>query len=142
MLIACSTDGILVANNLERKDITHLIDEPDGKFVAKIVRRRVPINNATDVLGWIKFDENTGIVELTNLRAQLSRSFLDIGCSTKKNSKGLAGAHGEGAKAGALVLVREGYGVVYDASGFNWRFFSLVPRTFKTRSQRPDCTVA
>jgi hypothetical protein len=110
-----------------------LIDEADGKFVAKIVRRGVPIKNATDLLGWINFDENTGVVEITNLRVQLARSFLDIGYSTKKNSKGLAGAHGEGAKAGALVLVREGYGVVYEASGFNWRFCFPPAKAFRNK---------
>jgi len=108
-----------------------LIDEADGKFIAKIVRRGVPIKNAADLLGWIKFDEHTGVVEITNLRAQLARSFLDIGYSTKKDSKELAGAHGEGAKVGALVLVREGYGVIYEASGFNWRFYFPPLKDFR-----------
>jgi hypothetical protein len=80
------------------------------------------------LLGWIRFDSGTGLIEITNCNAQLGPTFIDIGGSTKKKSNALAGGYGEGAKIAALILTRDGYQVQYQSTSFNWKFYLGGPK--------------
>src|SRR6266487_3996847 len=109
---------------LTRRDITHEIESSDHHFVAKVIRRGQQHPDGTPtLLGWIRFDSGTGVIEITNCNAQLGPSFVDIGRSTKKKSNALAGGYGEGAKIAALILTRDGYQFQYQATSFNWKFY-------------------
>ncbi|KAH9206335.1 hypothetical protein DL95DRAFT_315740 [Leptodontidium sp. 2 PMI_412] len=115
--------------NLTRRDITHEIENSDHHFVAKVIRRGQQRPDGTPtVLGWVRFDSGTGVIEMTNCNAQLGSSFVDIGGSTKTKSNALAGGYGEGAKIAALILTRDGYQVQYQATSFNWKFYLGGPK--------------
>ncbi len=73
-------------------------------------------------LGFIRFLKDKGQLELTNFGASLSKESLDLGVSSKRSNRNMAGAHGEGFKVASLVMVREGYPVRYESSKFYWRF--------------------
>ena len=74
------------------------------------------------MLGYIRFVEDKGTLELTNFGAQLSRKSLDLGATSKRDKTHLAGTHGEGFKVAALVMARHGYQVRFEASSYYWSF--------------------
>ena len=74
------------------------------------------------MLGFIRYKEKGGILELTNFKARLSRTTLDLGVTSKGEKDYLAGTHGEGFKIAALVMVRTGYQARIEASSYYWRF--------------------
>ena len=78
--------------------------------------------NTGKLLGFIRYEEKTGRLELVNFRAQLSLSSLALGYTTKQNQGKLAGCHGEGFKLAALVFLRKGYAVHIAASSHYWKF--------------------
>lgn len=80
------------------------------------VEARHPITGK--LLGYIRYADGT--LELTNFDAQLKRSTLDIGESSKQGNSQAAGMHGEGYKWASLVMVRNNYRVHYEASEFYW----------------------
>lgn len=87
----------------------------DKKFDAKdvyTIEARHP--RTKRLLGFISWEN--GVLEFTNFGAQLSRSSLDMGKTTKRQKDDLAGIHGDGFKVASLVMVRKGYKVRYEAS--------------------------
>lgn len=60
------------------------------------------------LLGFIRFREKEGDLELTNFKAQLSRKALDLGVTSKRMKANQAGTHGEGFKVASLVMARSG----------------------------------
>jgi hypothetical protein len=74
------------------------------------------------LLGFIRYEEETGTLELVNFGAELPLSSLALGYTTKQNQAKLAGCHGEGFKLAALVMLRKGYAVNISASGHYWNF--------------------
>jgi hypothetical protein len=74
------------------------------------------------LLGFIRFREKEGDLELTNFKAQLSRKALDLGVTSKRMKANQAGTHGEGFKVASLVMARSGYQVRYEASSHYWTF--------------------
>ncbi|PVH68501.1 hypothetical protein DL98DRAFT_380416, partial [Cadophora sp. DSE1049] len=75
-----------------------------------------------ELLGYIRYVEDKGTLELTNFGAQLSRKSLDLGATSKRDKTHLAGTHGEGFKVAALVMARHGYQVRFEASSYYWSF--------------------
>lgn len=96
-----------------RLDIT----DDGGAYIAEA---RHP--DTGDLLGFIRYKENEGILELTNFKASLSRATLDLGVISKREKGHLAGTHGEGFKIAALVMAREGYQARIESSNYYWRF--------------------
>ena len=74
------------------------------------------------LLGYIRFLKDKGMVELTNFNAQLARRTLNMGGGDKQFKEYLAGGHGEGYKAAAVVALRKGYQFRYEASSCYWNF--------------------
>ena len=58
-----------------------------------------------ELLSFVHYKEKDGMLELTNFKARLSRATLDQGVTSKREKDHLAGAHGEGFKIAALVMV-------------------------------------
>ncbi|KIW81369.1 hypothetical protein Z517_04394 [Fonsecaea pedrosoi CBS 271.37] len=73
-------------------------------------------------LGYIRFQAKQGSLELTNFRAKLDRKHLDLGETSKRGKKALAGGHGEGFKLAALVMRRNGHSVRFETNSFCWNF--------------------
>ncbi len=73
-------------------------------------------------MGYVQFDKNVGLLEMTNFRARLEREHLDLGESSKRSDQNLAGCHGEGFKLGALVMLRNGYATKFESNSFYWNF--------------------
>jgi hypothetical protein len=94
------------------------IDNSGDEYLAKAYDDR----NRQELLGFVSYSQKTGNVQLTNFKAQLIRGNLNIGSSTKRDNKDLAGAHGEGFKVAAHVMTKNGYRVRYQASKFYWKF--------------------
>lgn len=76
----------------------------------------------SELLGFIRFNEKNGSVELVNFQAELKRSYMTLGGSTKKGHEEFAGHHGEGLKLAAMVLRREGHSVRLGACAYYWNF--------------------
>jgi hypothetical protein len=94
------------------------IDDSGDEYLAKAYDDR----NRQELLGFVSYSQRTGIVQLTNFKAQLSRRNLNMGSSTKRDNKDLAGSHGEGFKIAALLMTGNGYRVRYEANKFYWKF--------------------
>jgi hypothetical protein len=80
-----------------------------------------------ELLGFVRYKEKDGMLELTNFKARLSRVTLDLGVTSKREKAHLAGTHGEGFKIAALVIVREGYQARLETSSYYWRFTFAGP---------------
>jgi hypothetical protein len=116
-------DEILDTNGLNRNQIIFRITDPGDDFLALILpASQSERGQSREALGWIYFNKDLGMVEITNCNARLPRKVLDIGFSTKMGDVGAAGGFGEGLKVGALALCHYGYQVEIISSGFKWRF--------------------
>ena len=79
-------------------------------------------DQSQELLGFIRFNQKAGSVELTNFQAELERKHLLVGWSTKRGHDQFAGCHGEGFKIAAMVMRREGHSVRFTASEYYWNF--------------------
>lgn len=113
--VLCRKDAIIETSNLQEFKLT--IKESNSEYTAEA---RYP--DSGELLGYIRYLEDKGTLELTNFRAQLSRKSLDLGATSKRDKKHLAGTHGEGFKLAALVMARQGYQVRFEASSYYWTF--------------------
>ena len=107
------TETFRLGSRAFRLDIT----DDGGVYVAQA---RHP--DTSDLIGFIRYREKEGTLELTNSKASLSRATLDLGVTSKREKGHLAGTHGEGFKIAALVMVREGYQARIERSNYYWRF--------------------
>jgi hypothetical protein len=110
-------DAIIETSKLERRKFKLVIKDLNGEYTAEA---RYP--DSGELLGYIRFVEDKGTLELTNFGAQLSRKSLDLGATSKRDKTHLAGTHGEGFKVAALVMARHGYQVRFEASSYYWSF--------------------
>jgi hypothetical protein len=115
--VLCRKDAIIEISNLERREFKLTVKELNSEYTAEA---RYP--DSGELLGYIRYLEDKGTLELTNFRAQLSRKSLDLGATSKRDKKHLAGTHGEGFKVAALVMARRGYQVRFEASSYYWTF--------------------
>ncbi|KAJ9495511.1 hypothetical protein H2202_009051 [Exophiala xenobiotica] len=120
-------DGILSSFGVEPRRFKPLVTENE-RFIKVTVHARHPSNDwhsngdAQQLMGYIQFDKNVGLLELTNFRARLEREHLDLGQSSKRTDANLAGCHGEGFKLAALVMLRNSYAIKFESNSFYWNF--------------------
>lgn len=100
---------------IEREDIK--LDIKDERECWIAIASHPQSNEQT---GFIRLQKNRGVLELCNHKAQLSRKWLEMGATSKRYSKKLAGTHGEGFKVASLVMVRKGYQVRYESQNYYW----------------------
>lgn len=105
------------AHRISRDNVRITIKESKDKWLAVASR-----SESTEMIGFIKFLESKGILEITNFKAQLSRKALNLNISSKRNQEGAAGTHGEGFKVASLVMVRKEYQVRYESTNYYWNF--------------------
>ena len=117
MTYTIRVDGIVQTHSITRNDINYFHQPETPKDIVILLRHRV----GNTLLGFIRLDKKKGLVQMTNFDSQLTPSFLEQG-GNKKDNQNLAGTHGEGAKLGALVLVKAGYQVKYESASFYWNF--------------------
>lgn len=111
-------DAMIEASQLQVEDLRISVNGFQGKGAKEVYTVEARHHITDDLLGFIRY--LNGTVELTNFMAQLPRSTLLIGESTKRHNPNTAGCHGEGFKVASLVMVRNGYRVRYEASNFYW----------------------
>jgi hypothetical protein len=113
-----SIDAVIMTNNVDRQQLfatREAVGEANGdaifptgdtEIVHKVFRQGAP----DECLAFVRYKghDGYGTVEITNLGASLQKKDLCIGGTSKKNLKDQAGAHGEGLKLAALVLMRSG----------------------------------
>jgi len=109
---------MIETNSLDAEKF-HLVPSGDPKGVFEAEARHPDTGN---LLGYIRYEEKAGKLELVNFGAGLPLSSLDVGYTTKMHNPKLAGCHGEGFKIAALVMLREGYAVHIEASNHYWNF--------------------
>ncbi|KAK5573048.1 hypothetical protein LTR43_001707 [Exophiala xenobiotica] len=123
-------DGILSSFDVGPRRFRPVITEND-RFIKVTVHAHDahhpsndPYSNADaqQLMGYIQFDKNVGLLELTNFRARLEREHLDLGQSSKRTDTNLAGCHGEGFKLAALVMLRNSYAIKFESNSFYWNF--------------------
>lgn len=110
-------DGMLSTHNLSREDIRMRTTEHADSYLIEAHGQ-----DPAAAVGFIQYHIQKGMLELCNFGAQLSPKALEMGVSSKRNSRNLAGTHGEGLKVAALVLVRKRHQVQIEASKFYWKF--------------------
>jgi hypothetical protein len=110
-------DGIIEASKLCPRDVQIINKEFDRKDIY-IIEARHP--ESRHLLGFICW--KNGTLEFCNFGAQLKRSCLEMGVSSKRQSEHTAGTHGEGFKIASLVMLRNSYKVRYEASSYYWTF--------------------
>jgi hypothetical protein len=113
-------DAIIVSFGLSQRSFKPQIEEVKDEI-------RILVHNPTAVgqkklLGYILFNGKNGSVELSNFKAQMSRSNLELGGTTKRNNHDVAGTHGEGLKVAALFLRRNDHRVRITSQNYNWTF--------------------
>jgi len=90
-------------------------------------------------LGYIRYSNNAGTLELVNYNARLSGKTLGLGFTSKRMNINLAGAHGEGYKIACLTMIRNNYIVNFKASSAHWNF--NIPKIGKRNAGYLCCTV-
>ncbi|TVY38721.1 hypothetical protein LSUB1_G006496 [Lachnellula subtilissima] len=90
-------------------------------------------------LGYIRYSNNAGTLELVNYNARLSGKTLGLGFTSKRMNTNLAGAHGEGYKIACLTMIRNNYIVNFKASSAHWNF--NIPKIGKKNEGYLCCTV-
>jgi hypothetical protein len=110
-------DAIKESNNLGDIVLNTKLEDKKAAWLFKALH---PFTG--ELLGFIRFMKSSGLVELTNFGAHLSRKTLDLGYSSKRRNANLAGCHGEGYKVASLVMVREGYRIKIATSNRYWSF--------------------
>lgn len=132
----CRRDAIIESNHLNPKDFCvkrQAKGEEEGEATppsgnAEIVYKAVRhgADNIEHCLGFIRYKgrNGAGTVELSNLRATLHPEHLDFGGTSKRGREDMAGAHGEGLKLAALVLMhsRQNHHVMCRTGGFTLTF--------------------
>jgi len=83
------------------------------------------------LLGFISHNKKTGVVELCNFHAQLQRSAVYLGASTKPYNDNAAGMYGGGLKCAAVLELRNGYQLRITSGEMYWKFALL-----KTKPRR------
>lgn len=120
ILILFRMDGMLESFHVTRDQVTITIRDTAKEYIA------IASTKDASIMGYIRYLDNKGQLELTNFKAKLQRNHLGFGVSSKRGQRGsathLAGTHGEGFKVGALVMVRKGYQVRYESSSYYWKF--------------------
>ncbi|KAE8447267.1 hypothetical protein EG329_010961 [Mollisiaceae sp. DMI_Dod_QoI] len=110
-------DGIVESRKISPRSVSITVKDSVEEWIAT-----AHPHGSDEVLGFIRFRKTKGYLELTNLKAQLSRKSLDLGASSKCNADSLAGTHGEGFKVASLVMVRKGHQVRYESAQYYWSF--------------------
>ncbi|KAF4809060.1 hypothetical protein CGCSCA5_v011769 [Colletotrichum siamense] len=113
-------DGILVAFDMDPTLFLPIWDETTPGVISTTVHHE--IKGRRELVGFIMHREGKGTVEIANFGADLSMDDLSIGGSTKRKCTKLAGAHSEGFKVGALVMVRAGFPIRIRSMCANWNF--------------------
>lgn len=108
---------MIEVHKVTRESITIVVKDMDHEWTATAHR-----NESDEMIGFIRFQKQKGMLELTNFRAQLPRRAIDLGASSKRNTNMMAGTHGEGFKVASLVMVRKQYQVRYESAKFYWSF--------------------
>ena len=116
-LTAGRSDGMKDTSKLGNRNFVVEIADSSRHWLARALHPDTRI-----LLGYIRFWRRKGMIEVTNFDAQLARRSLNMGGGDKQYKDYLAGGHGEGYKAAAVVALREGYQFRYEASGCYWRF--------------------
>ena len=111
-------DAMIEFNGLDAENF-HLAPSRSDKGVFEAEGRHP---DTGVLLGFIRYEEKTGTLELVNFEAELPLSSLTMGYTTKHKHAKLAGCHGEGFKLAALVMLRKGYAVHISASSHYWNF--------------------
>jgi hypothetical protein len=111
-----SKDGIIDTFGLDEKRLSIETKPSETGYTAEFRDAHKKL------LGFVKYLAGEGTVELANFGASLCPEVLEVGYTTKKGARKLAGGHGEGLKMAALVMLREGYRFHIQSSEHNWNF--------------------
>lgn len=111
-------DAIIVSYQVSQDQINVVVEDDEQE--EWLATATIPPDDR--VVGFVRFLRSKGTVEISNFDAYLPRCALDLGVSTRATDEKQAGTHGEGFKVGALVMLRKGYQVRYEASKFYWTF--------------------
>lgn len=124
-------DGIIAVNEdlTERDFCVHRDETSWGRrteIVYKAYRDGADRSVVENCLGFICFKSHNGAgtIELSNFNATLQPQHLTLGGTSKKDQQDQAGAHGEGLKVAALVLMRstQNHHLRCTSGGCNWTF--------------------
>ncbi|KAI1777858.1 hypothetical protein F4818DRAFT_439180 [Hypoxylon cercidicola] len=115
-------DGIIKEFNILESDFLVTCREYDDQIIYKATIRGNQV-----CLGYIRWSRffGEGTVDILNRRAVLQPWHLDMGGTSKQHENNQAGAHGEGLKVAALVLMRQpqDHAVRIVSGGFWWSFY-------------------
>lgn len=96
------------------------------EIVFKAFERGADRSDVSKCRGFIRYGgrDGAGTIEITNRGATLQPWHLQIGGTSKRGAEDQAGAHGEGLKLAALVLLRstQNNNLRCQSTGFNWNF--------------------
>ena len=91
-------------------------------IVVRVYEPKKSSSATRNLLGFISFSGKTGVVEIVNRQAAIEPWHLGIGGTSKSAAGNQAGAHGEGFKLAALVLLRAGIESKIWTSGYSLEF--------------------
>ncbi|EXJ87166.1 hypothetical protein A1O3_04125 [Capronia epimyces CBS 606.96] len=117
-------DALVSTFNLDPRAFKPVLKETPGR-IAITVHSDVQAGDrmaSNKLLGYILFTKKTGVLEMTNFKARLVPSMLNLGGTDKGDNDNLAGCHGEGFKLAALVMCRNGHSVGYTTNSQYWKF--------------------
>ena len=119
----CRRDGIIKSFSLKEDEFLIVLETPssDKGIIYKAMRFD---KDEKECFGYIRYHK--GIIEICNRAATLQPEHLIFGGSTKSQDgdSNQAGAHGEGLKLAALVMLRspQNHGIRCRSGGYNWTF--------------------
>lgn len=123
-------DAIIETNKITSEDLCVHRKQATTPHRIEIVyeafQRGADTSEVEQCLGFIRFEgsDGAGSIDMVNMNSTLQPWHLELGGTTKKGGEDQAGAHGEGLKLAALVLMRRAQGNRFRclSGGFNWNF--------------------
>lgn len=123
-------DAIIETNRITSEDLCVYREEAPAprqiEIVYKAFQRGADTGEVEQCLGFIRFKGSNGAgkIDMVNMNSTLQPWHLELGGTSKHGGEDQAGAHGEGLKLAALVLMRRAQNnrVRCCSGGFNWTF--------------------
>jgi hypothetical protein len=102
-------------------DVNYLPNWGIAEGTRELVQNWLDASDDLGINGVIKYNKASGVLQLHNPGATLSRNALLLGNTSKASRDDQRGQFGEGLKLGSLALVREGCSVVVRTNTETWK---------------------
>ncbi|KAL5364285.1 hypothetical protein BJX96DRAFT_157091 [Aspergillus floccosus] len=114
-------DAIIQSFHLHIREFQPCFEEDDD-YVTIFVRKPSAEHLQGNIMGFIKYDKQSGCLSLVNARSQFEPRYLHLGKASENNANEPGSYRGEGLKFAAIVMSRHGYEMSVACRDSQWTF--------------------